>query len=220
MNRHDAPSRRANSLYQEDNIRVRVDDWDYGVENEGDQRYQGGWDNDNHDEGYGYQGHQHYDRPNQGYHGQPRVPRRPNVDQYPGGDYEHFHDGYNQNGNRGYQRNYQTNHDQGSYLGTSETSNKDIMDFLKEMKKANEVRDKSVEALSKQVGQLAEEVAIYTNETGKLPSDTVVNPLHQSSTSKNKKKCALENSKEHIKVEARSSKSPNGLKKPPKHIKH
>ncbi|KAD5961847.1 hypothetical protein E3N88_13320 [Mikania micrantha] len=30
----------------------------------------------------------------------------------------------------------------------------------------------------------------------------------------------MENSKEHIKVEARSSKSPNGLKKPPKHIKH
>ncbi|KAD7117462.1 hypothetical protein E3N88_04730 [Mikania micrantha] len=92
MNRHDAPSRRANSLYQEDNIRVRVDDWDYGVENEGDQRYQRGWDNDNHDEGYGYQGHQHYDRPNQGYQGQPRVPRRPNVNQYPGGEYEHFHD--------------------------------------------------------------------------------------------------------------------------------
>ncbi|KAD7478824.1 hypothetical protein E3N88_01960 [Mikania micrantha] len=67
LNRHDVPSRRANSLYQEDNIRGRVDDWDDGVVNEGDQRYQRGWDNENHDDGYGYQGHQHYDHPNQGY---------------------------------------------------------------------------------------------------------------------------------------------------------
>ncbi|KAD2171598.1 hypothetical protein E3N88_41700 [Mikania micrantha] len=67
MNRHDASSRRTNSLYQEDNIRVRVDVWDDGVVDEGDQRYQGGWDNENHDDGYGYQGHQHYDHPNLGY---------------------------------------------------------------------------------------------------------------------------------------------------------
>ncbi|KAD3066772.1 hypothetical protein E3N88_34652 [Mikania micrantha] len=78
LNRHDVPSRRANSLHQEDNIRGRVDDWDDGVVNEGDQRYQGGWDNENHDDGYGYQGHQHYDHPNQGYQGQPSIHRRPN----------------------------------------------------------------------------------------------------------------------------------------------
>ncbi|KAD7478525.1 hypothetical protein E3N88_01661 [Mikania micrantha] len=128
--------------------------------------------------------------------------------------------GYNQSGNRGYQRNYQSNQDQGGLSGTSETSNTEIMDLLKEMKKANEVRDKSVEALSKQVGQLAEEVAIYRKESGKLPSDTVVNPLHHSSNSKNTKNVHVENSKGHINVEARSLKSPNGLKKPPKHIKH
>ncbi|KAD6795020.1 hypothetical protein E3N88_05916 [Mikania micrantha] len=93
LNRHDAPSRRANSLYQEENIRGRVDDWDDGVVNEGDQRYQGGWDNENHDDGYGYKGHQHYDHLNPGYQGQPRIHRRPNVNQYPNGGYDHFHDG-------------------------------------------------------------------------------------------------------------------------------
>ncbi|KAD2804392.1 hypothetical protein E3N88_37769 [Mikania micrantha] len=92
MNRHDAPSCRAQSLYQEENIRVRVDDWDDGVNNEGDQHYQGDWDNNKPDAGYGYHGHQQYDYHNKGYQGQPRVPRRPNVNQYPGGEYEYFHD--------------------------------------------------------------------------------------------------------------------------------
>ncbi|KAD7478568.1 hypothetical protein E3N88_01704 [Mikania micrantha] len=92
LNRHDTSSRRANSLYQEDNIRGRVDDWDDGVVNEGDQRYQGGWDNNNPDAGYGYHGHQQYDYHNQGYQGRPGVPRRPDVNQYPDGGYDHFHD--------------------------------------------------------------------------------------------------------------------------------
>ncbi|KAD6454811.1 hypothetical protein E3N88_09517 [Mikania micrantha] len=101
LNRHDVPSHRANSLYQEDNIRGRVDDWDDGVVNEGDQRYQGGWDNDNHDEGYGYQGHQHYAHPNPRYLGQPRIPRRPNVNQHPDGGYDRYEDGVPRAPNRG-----------------------------------------------------------------------------------------------------------------------
>ncbi|KAD5961340.1 hypothetical protein E3N88_12813 [Mikania micrantha] len=490
LNLHDTSSRRANSLYQEDNIRGRVDDWDDGVVNEGDQRYQGGWDNNNPDAGYGYHGHQQYAYHNQGYQGQPGVPRRPDVNQYPDGGYDHyqdgvprapnrlpvqgveshfrphiavnaspivrpevrgrsfeirpqflnvlptfygkateepyvhlsefvsvcgtiggqgftpdqvklfldeyftsqrtsdvrhairmfqqqsgelfyeafkrfkqllrtcphhgiskweliiaFHDGlstddirdvnsttggtflsnpvdldwdylekmavnskrqaqssrrkkfatvkasgssydkvekleranqalerelanlkmgvskgatrenqvfhvcdgcgelghntldcpsqggreeevnqvygdrkpydmnsntyhpgsqpyqnrqsnynnqgYNQGGNRGYQRNYKGNQDQGTSSGNSDTSNKEIMDFLKEMKKDNEVRDKTVEALTKQMGQLAEEVAILRKNPGKLPSDTKVNPQHQSSSSKPQKSAQL-----------------------------
>ncbi|KAD5317999.1 hypothetical protein E3N88_17945 [Mikania micrantha] len=92
MNRHDAPSRRANILYQVDTIRVRVDDWDDGVDNEGDQHYQGDWDNNNPNVGYRYHGHQQYDYHNQGYQGQLRVPRRPNVNQHLDGGYDHYQD--------------------------------------------------------------------------------------------------------------------------------
>ncbi|KAD4178490.1 hypothetical protein E3N88_27081 [Mikania micrantha] len=101
LNRHDTPSRRANSLYQEDNIRGRVDDWDDGVVNEGDQHYQGGWDNNNPDAGYGYHGHQQYAYHNQGYQGRHGVPRMPDVNQYPDGGYDHFHDGVPRAPNRG-----------------------------------------------------------------------------------------------------------------------
>ncbi|XP_021996161.1 bromodomain-containing protein 4B-like [Helianthus annuus] len=50
-----------------------------------------------------------------------------------------------------------------------------------EVKKEFEVRDKSHKALEKQVGQLAEEMAQMRGSTGKLPSDTAVNPKHQGS---------------------------------------
>ncbi|XP_022014300.1 uncharacterized protein LOC110913788 [Helianthus annuus] len=56
---------------------------------------------------------------------------------------------------------------------------------VKEIKKANEIRDKAHEALAKQVGQLAEEVAQIKGSMGKLPSDTTVNPKHQGSSTSN-----------------------------------
>ncbi|XP_022031956.1 uncharacterized protein LOC110933021 [Helianthus annuus] len=56
---------------------------------------------------------------------------------------------------------------------------------VKEIKKTNEIRDKAHEALAKQVGQLAEEMAQIRGSMGKLPSDTTVNPKHQSSSTGN-----------------------------------
>ncbi|XP_022014503.2 uncharacterized protein LOC110914001 [Helianthus annuus] len=56
---------------------------------------------------------------------------------------------------------------------------------IKEIKKINEIRDKAHEALAKQVGQLAEEMAQMRGSTGKLPSDTTVNPKHQGFSTSN-----------------------------------
>jgi hypothetical protein len=112
---------------------------------------------------------------------------------------------YNQGGNQGYNNNYQRGYNQGgssSNQGNSSGSQgsdeslsskldalmnmmKDSNNDIKEMKKGNEVRDKSHEALAKQVGQLAEEMAQWRGSTGKLPSDTTINPQHQASSSRN-----------------------------------
>ncbi|XP_021974488.1 uncharacterized protein LOC110869553 [Helianthus annuus] len=60
-----------------------------------------------------------------------------------------------------------------------------MLSMMQESKKENEIRDKSHEALAKQVGQLAEEMAQMRGSMGKLPSDTTVNPKHQSSSTGN-----------------------------------
>ncbi|XP_022019322.1 uncharacterized protein LOC110919357 [Helianthus annuus] len=62
------------------------------------------------------------------------------------------------------------------------TSNQEIKS---EMKKEFEVRDKSHKAFEKQVGQLAEEMAQIRGSGGRLPSDTAMNPKHQSSSTGN-----------------------------------
>ncbi|XP_022004538.1 uncharacterized protein LOC110902112 [Helianthus annuus] len=54
-----------------------------------------------------------------------------------------------------------------------------------EVRKEIEVRDKSHKALEKQMGQLAEEIAQMKGIMGKLPSDTIVNPKHQGSSTSN-----------------------------------
>ncbi|KAI3799154.1 hypothetical protein L1987_34444 [Smallanthus sonchifolius] len=50
-----------------------------------------------------------------------------------------------------------------------------------ESKRENEVRDKSHAALERQVGQLAQEIAQFKQNEGKLPSDTTLNPKHHVS---------------------------------------
>ncbi|KAD6119978.1 hypothetical protein E3N88_11249 [Mikania micrantha] len=101
------------------------------------------------------------------------------------------------NNQGGYQKPYQGNQKQGSqnnYRNQSPqqggpTSNfeasklDDIFEMLNEMKKENEMRDKAFNALNKQVGQMAEELARRNHET--LPSNTQANPAHQGSGSKN-----------------------------------
>ncbi|KAD4889158.1 hypothetical protein E3N88_21231 [Mikania micrantha] len=74
MNRHDAHPRRANTVYQDENIRASLDGWDDGLDNEGDYTYQGGWDNDSHEVGYGYHENQQYAYPNLGYQEPNREP--------------------------------------------------------------------------------------------------------------------------------------------------
>ncbi|XP_021979880.1 uncharacterized protein LOC110876005 [Helianthus annuus] len=101
------------------------------------------------------------------------------------------HQGSNQGG---YQRNYNQG---GNGSGNSNSQGDDslnskldaIMNAInhsnQEIKKEFEVRDKSHKALEKQVGQLAEEMAQIRGSGGRLPSDTAMNPKHQSSSTGN-----------------------------------
>ncbi|KAD4888551.1 hypothetical protein E3N88_20624 [Mikania micrantha] len=86
-------------------------------------------------------------------------------------------------GNYRQQQPPQKGNQQGGSTSTSEASKIDeIFEMLKEMKKENEMRDKAFNALNKQVGQMAEDLA--KRNPGTLPSDTKVNPAHQGSSSK------------------------------------
>ncbi|KAI3743725.1 hypothetical protein L1987_56790 [Smallanthus sonchifolius] len=58
-----------------------------------------------------------------------------------------------------------------------------LVEMMKEMRKENDIRDKAFVALNKQVGQIAEQLS--QRPPGTLPSDTQVNPAHQSSSQKN-----------------------------------
>ncbi|KAJ0456881.1 putative aspartic peptidase domain superfamily [Helianthus annuus] len=71
--------------------------------------------------------------------------------------------------------------------GTSDEKLDAIMKFMNDIQKDNEVRDKTSEAMQKQLGQLAEDLAQLRRDPGKLPSTTTVNPAHQSSSLKNGK---------------------------------
>ncbi|XP_021984978.2 uncharacterized protein LOC110880845 [Helianthus annuus] len=85
-----------------------------------------------------------------------------------------------QGGNQGgYQRNNQRG---GSDLNAKIDA---MLSMMQEYKKDNEIRDKSHEALAKQVDQLAEEVAQMRGSIGRLPSDNTMNPKHQSSSTSN-----------------------------------
>ncbi|KAJ0489054.1 putative transcription factor interactor and regulator CCHC(Zn) family [Helianthus annuus] len=85
-------------------------------------------------------------------------------------------------GNQGFQRQYQT--------GQSFSGGNEMMEMLKamqsEMQRMNqrdevrmqkdEARDKSIQSLTTQMGQLASDVAMLKKAKGQLPSDTVPNP--------------------------------------------
>ncbi|KAD5961545.1 hypothetical protein E3N88_13018 [Mikania micrantha] len=92
---------------------------------------------------------------------------------------------YQGNQQQGFQNNYRHQPpQQGGPTSNFEASKLDeIFEILKEMKKENEIRDKAFNALNKQVGQMAKELA--RRNPGTLPSDTHVNPAHQGSGSKN-----------------------------------
>ncbi|XP_076893145.1 uncharacterized protein LOC143545083 [Bidens hawaiensis] len=62
-----------------------------------------------------------------------------------------------------------------------------VTDNQKETQRQFELRDKSAEAMSKQIGQLASDMAKLQKTAGQLPSDTTVNPQHFSSSSSSKK---------------------------------
>ncbi|KAK1430664.1 hypothetical protein QVD17_13567 [Tagetes erecta] len=111
--------------------------------------------------------------------------------------------GYNQNFNnqpRNYQQSSNQNQSQlqgGQQQQVNSSSNDDsvksqlteIMGVLKGVVQKQEVTDKAVGALTKQMGQLAEGVS--TRESGKLPSDTLLNPQHQGSNSKSTKQVQI-----------------------------
>ncbi|KAI3824039.1 hypothetical protein L1987_05486 [Smallanthus sonchifolius] len=99
---------------------------------------------------------------------------------------------YENQGNQGYQRQYQQ---QTGGPGPSNSSGNEVMDMLRMMQQdmqrrnqldevrmqKDEVRDKSIQSLTTQMGQLATEVAELKKGKGQLPSDTKVNPSHSSS---------------------------------------
>ncbi|XP_022023498.1 uncharacterized protein LOC110923744 [Helianthus annuus] len=93
-------------------------------------------------------------------------------------------------GNQGFQRQYQTGQVHGGSLGQGSSGRNEVMEMLKgmqmEMQRRNqldevrmqkdEIRDKAIQSLTTQMGQLASEVAILKKAKGQLPSDTVTNP--------------------------------------------
>ncbi|KAI3806608.1 hypothetical protein L1987_22518 [Smallanthus sonchifolius] len=99
---------------------------------------------------------------------------------------------YANQGNQGYQRQYQQ---QTGGPGPSNSSGNEVIDMLRMMQQdmqrrnqldevrmqKDEVRDKSIQSLTTQMGQLATEVAELKKGKGQLPSDTKVNPSHSSS---------------------------------------
>ncbi|XP_076935011.1 uncharacterized protein LOC143601506 [Bidens hawaiensis] len=84
---------------------------------------------------------------------------------------------------------------QSGSTGQSSSGGNEVMDMLKlmqqDMQRRNqldevrmqkdEVRDKAIQALTTQMGQLATEVSDLKKNKGQLPSDTKVNPSHNSS---------------------------------------
>ncbi|XP_035837230.1 uncharacterized protein LOC110893213 [Helianthus annuus] len=102
---------------------------------------------------------------------------------------------YRGGNNFGYQGQFQQSGGQSGSSGQTSSSGNEFMDMLREMQqdmqKRNqldevrtqngEVRDKSIQTLTTQMGQLAMEVAELKKGKGQLPSDTKVNPSHNSS---------------------------------------
>ncbi|XP_076895280.1 uncharacterized protein LOC143547847 [Bidens hawaiensis] len=98
--------------------------------------------------------------------------------------------------NQGNQSQFQgTGGNQGGSSGQSSSSGNEVMDMLKmmqqEMQKRNqldkariqkdEIRDKAIQSLTTQMGQLATEVSNLKKNKGQLPRDTKVNPTHTTS---------------------------------------
>ncbi|XP_021986493.1 uncharacterized protein LOC110882912 [Helianthus annuus] len=105
-----------------------------------------------------------------------------------GQQYQSRQDNYSQGNyqNQGpYNQGTQQGNSSSASGGTSDDKLDAIMKFMKDVQKDNEVRDKTSEAMQKQLGQLAEDLAQLRRDPGKLPSTTTVNPAHQSSSTKN-----------------------------------
>ncbi|XP_071714514.1 uncharacterized protein [Rutidosis leptorrhynchoides] len=81
----------------------------------------------------------------------------------------------NQNQNHNYQN---QNLSQNNQLNQSSSTNARMESFMEEMKKTLEIQNKSITALGKQIGQVAEEKA--TRESDIIPSYTLLNPNHES----------------------------------------
>ena len=100
---------------------------------------------------------------------------------------------YHGGNNQGFQG--QGGSGQSGSTGQSSSGGNEVMDMLKlmqqDMQRRNqldevrmqkdEVRDKAIQALTTQMGQLATEVSDLKKNKGQLPSDTKVNPSHNSS---------------------------------------
>ncbi|KAI3828873.1 hypothetical protein L1987_02983 [Smallanthus sonchifolius] len=93
------------------------------------------------------------------------------------------------------QRGYQKGNEQGGSSGSSNQSNevvmwgllKSIQQDLQKKNQADDVRDKTIQVMSTQMGQFATEIAELKKSSGKLPSDTVTNPSHHTSGNRNMK---------------------------------
>ncbi|XP_071700041.1 uncharacterized protein [Rutidosis leptorrhynchoides] len=91
----------------------------------------------------------------------------------------------NQNNNQYKRQNQNQNHDyqnqnlsQNNQQSQSSSTDSRMESFMEEMKKTLEIQNKSIAALGKQIGQVAEEKA--TRESDTIPSYTLLNPNHES----------------------------------------
>ncbi|XP_021998277.1 uncharacterized protein LOC110895296 [Helianthus annuus] len=107
---------------------------------------------------------------------------------------------FQQFNNQGFQRQFQQpGNEQSGFLGQGSSGGNEVMEMLKvmqmEMQRRNqldevrmqkdEIRDKAIQSLTTQMGQLVSEVAILKKAKGQLPSDTVTNPKNIKSVNIN-----------------------------------
>ncbi|XP_021991058.1 uncharacterized protein LOC110887797 [Helianthus annuus] len=136
------------------------------------------------------------------------------------GEGEDLNPGFQGNNQSGGQRNYNQNRFQGNFqsgyqsnqsgpIGPSNTSgSNDVVEMLKAIQldlqnhtQKDEVRDKAIQALTTQMGQLATEMKELKQSSGKLPSDTTTNPTHQKKGSSVGQVSTLRNGKSYKKVD-------------------
>jgi len=140
--------------------------------------------------------HPNFSYGNLAFQSNPDFQGKPQGNYVPRQQYQSPQGNYRGGNNQGWQKKSQpTGNDQGNFSGQASSSGSEVMDMLKsmqqEMQRRNQfddvraqnddIRDKAIQSLTNQMGQLVTDVANLKNNKGQLPSDTKVNPSHSNS---------------------------------------